>query len=54
MADITYTPVIISAVLTPNPVEAGQTIHVSIAAVEAQAIAQPEIWYCGETYCGEV
>ena len=54
MAESTLTPVIISAMLTPNPAETGQTLHISIAAVEAQAVAQTEVRLCGEWYCGEV
>lgn len=29
MADITLIPVIISAVLTPNPAQANSTVHIS-------------------------
>ena len=54
MAEITLTPVIISATLTLNPVNTGQTLHISISAVEAQSVAQTEIKLCGEWYCGEV
>lgn len=54
MAEITLTPVIISALLTPNPVEVGQTLHISISAVEAESVAQTEIRLCGEWLCGEV
>ena len=32
MADITLIPVIISAVLTPNPAQAEGTVHISVAA----------------------
>lgn len=54
MADITLIPVIISAVLTPNPAQANSTVHVSIAAAELEAVAQTETRLCGEFYSGEV
>lgn len=54
MGEITLIPVIISAVLSPNPVQVGGTIHISVAAAELEAAAQIEVRLCGEFYCGEV
>lgn len=54
MADITLIPVIISAVLTPNPAQANSTVHISVAAAELEAVAQTETRLCGEFYSGEV
>ncbi len=54
MADITLIPVIISAVLTPNPAQANSTVHVSIAAAELETVAQTEVRLSGEFYSGEI
>lgn len=54
MAEITLIPVIISAVLTPNPAQANGTVHISVAAAELEAVAQAEVRLCGEFYSGEV
>lgn len=54
MADITLIPVIISAVMTPNPATANGTVKISVAAAELQAVSQTEARICGEFYSGEV
>lgn len=54
MAEITLIPVIISAMLTPNPAQANGTVHISVAAAELQVVSQTEVRLCGEFYSGEV
>lgn len=50
----TYTPVIISVTLSPNPGKAGQPVRVSIAASDVQAIPANADYYSNEFYAGEV
>lgn len=47
------TPVIISAILSPNPAQAGKKFLVSIAATDVEAIPQTAVYVCGEFVCGE-
>ncbi len=54
MGEITFITVIISAVLSPNPVQVGGTIHISVAAAELEAVPQTEVRLSGEFYSGEV
>ncbi len=49
----TFTPVIISAILTPSPAQAGKKFLVSIAATDVEAVPQTAVYVCGEFVCGE-
>ena len=50
----TFTPVIISAILTPNPAQAGKKFLISVAAADVEAIPQTAEYVCGEFVCGEI
>lgn len=47
MAENTYTPVIISAVLTPNPATAGGKVLISVAAADIESVPVPMQWQSG-------
>lgn len=47
-------PVLVSALLTPNPVRAGEVVRISVAAADAEAVEQAEDRYSNEFYSGEV
>lgn len=49
-----YIPIIISAVLTPNPATVGQPVLISVAAADLEVIPREELWYAGEITAGEV
>ena len=56
MADtITMTLPAVSAVtITPNPVDAGQEIVVTVSVYEKQVILSPYSYYSGDIFSGEV
>ena len=55
MADYTITiPQIDSAVLSPNPATINRAVTLAIAVSEVTVTLQPEIWYSGELFAGEV
>ena len=47
-------PVIDSASISPNPVDINAKYTLSIKASEIEKILEPEIWYSGKIYSGEV
>lgn len=47
MAATTFIPVIISAVLTPNPAQAGGKVLISVAAADIEAVPTPMEWISG-------
>lgn len=47
-------PVVVSAVLTPNPGRAGEPVLLSVAATDVEAVEQAETIYSNEFYSGEV
>lgn len=47
-------PVLISALLTPNPGRAGEEVLLSVAAADVEAREQTVTFYAGEVYSGEV
>lgn len=50
----TFTPVIVSALLTPNPVLAGRRVLISVAATDVEAIPQTVVYVSGEFVSGEI
>lgn len=50
----TFTPVIVSVTLTPNPAEAGKPVRVSIAAADVEAVPTVAVYQSGEFQSGEV
>ena len=54
MAEGTWTPLIISAAVTPSPAISGQPFLLSVAAVDVFGAEQEEARYAGEFYAGEV
>lgn len=49
-----FTPVITSAVLTPNPAVAGKTVQISVSATDIEAIPSTPVYLSGEFRSGEV
>lgn len=54
MFEPTYTPVIISAFLTPNPAMAGQKVLLSVAAADVEAVPSVQAITAGEFTAGEI
>lgn len=50
----TYVPVILSALLTPNPAQAGMGVLVSIAAEDVACVPYTQVITAGEFTSGEV
>ncbi len=50
----TYVPVILSALLTPNPAQAGGGVLVSIAAEDVACVPSTAVYTSGEFTSGEV
>lgn len=50
----TFIPVIISAILTPNPAQAGASVLISVAATDVEAIPSVVDYRSGEFQAGEV
>lgn len=53
MAEI-WTPVIISASISPNPALVGQSVLLSVAATDVQSVEQQQVLISGEFVSGEV
>ena len=45
---------ITGASLTPNPTSINEVFQLSVTIVETTKTLEPEIWYSGELYAGEV
>lgn len=54
MADITYTPLILSAVFVPNPVKSGESLLLQVRALDVEVAERTETRISGEFYSGEV
>lgn len=55
MSDYTMLlPKIASVSFTPNPVDINAKIKLTVAVIEEMIVLEPEIWYSGEIYAGEV
>ena len=54
MFESTHIPIIISAVLTPNPAVVGRAVLISVAAADLEVVPREELFYAGEISCGEV
>lgn len=52
--DTTYVPVVIGAVLTPNPAMAGKTVMISVAAEDIACVPSTAVWPAGQFVSGEV
>ena len=50
----TFTPVIISATLTPNPAQVGGAVKISVAAVDIESVPSVMVYQSGEFQSGEV
>lgn len=50
----TYVPAIIRAVLSPNPAQAGQSVLVSISAIDVACVPSTQVITAGEFTAGEV
>lgn len=49
-----WNPLIISAVVTPNPATVGETVVLQVAAIDVQTVEQTEARLSGEFRAGEV
>jgi len=54
MPESTYVPVIIGALLSPNPARAGEEVLVSIAAIDVECVPSVQDITAGEFTAGEV
>lgn len=54
MFESIYTPVIISAILSPNPAVVGEAVLISIAATDVEAVPSTAVYLSGEFVSGEV
>lgn len=54
MMDANYTPAILGATITPNPVEINGTIKISVIAVDVEQIPLEMVYMSGEFHFGEV
>lgn len=50
----TYVPVIIGAMLTPNPAKAGETVLISVSAIDFEPVPSTQAITAGEFTAGEV
>lgn len=50
----TYTPVIINAILSPNPAQTGQKVLISIAVTDVEAVPSAVDLRSGEFMAGEM
>ena len=50
----TFTPVIISVTLTPNPAKEGSPVKISVAATDVEAIPSAAVYQSNEFQSGEV
>lgn len=49
-----WVPVIVGAALTPNPARAGETVLVSVSAIDFDMVPSPQVITAGEFTAGEV
>ena len=49
----TYIPVIVSALLSPNPAQAGQTVLISVAAIDVECVPRAQVLTSGAFTAGE-
>lgn len=54
ISEAAFSPVIIGAVLTPNPAVAGQPVMISVAAEDMVYVPTAAVWPSGQFGSGEV
>lgn len=54
MPESTFVPVIIGAYISPNPAQAGQSVLISVAAIDVECVPSTQIITAGEFTSGEV
>lgn len=54
MPESTYIPAIFSALLSPNPVQAGQSVLISVAAADVECVSTTQAVTAGEFSSGEI
>ena len=52
--ETTYVPVIVSAVLSPNPAQSGAAVLISVAAIDVACVPSVQVVTAGEFSSGEV
>lgn len=50
----TYIPVIVGAILTPNPAKVGEEVLISVAAIDVECVPSTQVITAGEFTAGEV
>lgn len=50
----TFVPVIVGALLSPNPAKAGEPVLISIAAIDVECVPSTQVITAGEFTSGEV
>ncbi len=53
MSYVLIVPVIQSAAIAPNPVNANTAYLISVAVTEIELLIEPIVRYCGAIICGE-
>lgn len=49
-----WTPVVVSAQITPQPAVVGQSVLLSVAVTDVQSVERQEVYVAGEWTSGEV
>lgn len=50
----TYVPVIVGAMLSPNPAKVGEKVLISVAAIDVECVPSVQVITAGEFTSGEV
>lgn len=54
MPESTFVPVIIGAYISPNPAQVGQSVLISVAAIDVECVPSVQVVTAGEFTAGEV
>lgn len=54
MPESTFVPVIIGAYISPNPAQTGQSVLISVAAIDVECVPSAQVVTAGEFTAGEV
>lgn len=54
MPESTFVPVIIGAYISPNPAQTGQSVLISVAAIDVECVPSTQVVTAGEFSAGEV
>lgn len=54
MRESTFVPVFIGAYISPNPAQTGQSVLISVAAIDVECVPSVQVITAGEFTSGEV